>query len=252
MVRLGLWLWKRISDWYTGLDLLEAFGWKTTGGAMVAGGLAAIYTFFENAPTYDIFLAWLAATLIVLAVVIAAQPYYFNGNYGISHHGVAQLSPLEIEFENIEPVRWEDGHHGIFNEPTRRKHFGISVHNRGSVDVAQVSVEIERIEQVPNRSNEIVQPSKTLGLRLKFKTNNATSQTFHADFRDRVSIISHVNAMMMDGNLLVASTQRFEFPHNNCRHRIYLKVTGEKVLPVTDVFTVWVDSSGLQMQRGNA
>jgi hypothetical protein len=159
-------------------------------------------------------------------------------------------SPLEIEFEGIEPVRWEPEQHGTFNDEVRRKHFGISVHNRGDIDIQQVAVEIEKIEEIPNRANEIRPLPKTLGLRLKFKTNNATLQNFHADFRDRVPVISHVDSMLINEQLRVASTQRYEFPHNGRRHYIYLKVTGAKVPPVTDIFTVWVDSGGLQMQRG--
>lgn len=68
MLSIVRWMWKRISDWYTALDIFEAFGWKVNGGAVLVGVIASTFTQLSDAPVYDVFLAFLAGFLIVIGL----------------------------------------------------------------------------------------------------------------------------------------------------------------------------------------
>lgn len=236
-------LWKRIADSFTAVDIIDLFGWNkrflSMGGAILSAGAVG----FSGAPWSAVIAVGLLAGCFILLLAILYQVWKLGT-------AAPNKSPLEIEFEGTAPIRWEDEQHNVLQDQVRRKHYGINVHNMGNMDVEQVAVEVEKIEQIPDRANEIIPIPQMLGLRLRFKLNNATSQAFPVGFRDRVSVISHVDGMLMNEELRIASTQMYEFHHRNRRHRIHIKVTGAKVQPVKEIFTVWVDSGGLQMQRG--
>lgn len=249
------WLWRRISDFCTSADVLEWFGWRAAVGTLIASIAATISTSLSGAPWYYSLLAGLSALLVGLGLANLYSYYkYFDGantHNSSTPDSMPIPSPLKIEFDETEPVRWLTEMHPLFKaQPVERKYYGVNVYNSGDMNIENVSVEVERIEQIPDRPDEIVPISSTLGLRLKFKSGE-TRALFPPKFRDRVPIISHVNSMMVGDKFRMASTQAHEFHHSNRRHRLFLKVTGSKIPAITETFTVWVNEGGdLQMRRG--
>lgn len=161
-------------------------------------------------------------------------------------------SPLKIEFDGDSNVRWLEERHPLFpNQKVQRKLYGISVFNDSVRDVKNVSVEIERIEQISDQTNAIISTSPYLGLKFLFKLNDKPRMTFSPGLRDRVPLISHVNAMVIGDRIKVASTQGYDIYHEKKRHRLHVKVTGNELPPVTECFTAWVNADGeLTMVRG--
>ena len=155
-------------------------------------------------------------------------------------------SPLRIEFEGDSNVRYLKEPDELFpSQMAERRFYGIVIYNDGTIDVHNVAVEIERIEQIADSPNESIQSVPYLGLKLKFKLNDSTMMTFSPKLRDRVPVISHAANTLTAERFRVASTQRYEFHHKNRKHRIHIKVTGERVDPAMQTFVVWVDNLGL-------
>ncbi len=76
MWNLLRWVWRRISDWYTGIDLLELFGlfgWKTWVSGVITASVASATAALLNAPAWAIFALAIAGLCIVLGLVIVWQ-----------------------------------------------------------------------------------------------------------------------------------------------------------------------------------
>lgn len=221
---------------------------------MSGGGLLTLMGWLVGLTSGHIFMMGVAGLLIVLAIIHLPNSPLVTILRKIASAGDAKrplLSPLKIEFDGTEPVRSLTEFHPLFKtEQVQRKCYGVNIYNSGDTDIGSVSVEVERIEQIPDNPGELLPFPRTLGLRLKFKSGE-TRMTFPPKFRERVPIISHVNSMMVNDKFIMESTQAHSFYHQMRKHRVHLKVTGSNVAAVTEIFTVWVDSQGdLQMVRG--
>lgn len=220
---------------------------------MISGLVAASVAFLQGAPGWAISLAGLAASLVVIGSVglyftILHSKVSTNGKQNLSRN--TGTMPLRIEFEDTNPVRWCKEMHRIFSlQEVTYKFYGVSIYNFGTVDVEDVSVEVEKIEQLQDKTGELVPFPSLLNLRLRFK-DGSTSKRFAPGFRERVPVISHSNSVAIDSEFRMESTQIHRFEHNKKRQRIYLKVTASGVQPLRATFIAWIDGSGeLQMHR---
>ena len=68
MFRLGIWLWRRISDFFTVVDLLEWFGWKAWVSAVVTSIVTAGATALMGGSPLAIFGLGIAGALIALGI----------------------------------------------------------------------------------------------------------------------------------------------------------------------------------------
>lgn len=95
MLRIILWIWRRISDWYTTLDILEWIGWKTGVLAMLASAVAGFAASISGAPWYYSFGLAVSVVLIVLGCIIAWQNYQIS--HGKSDAKLSHAKRLDIE-----------------------------------------------------------------------------------------------------------------------------------------------------------
>lgn len=161
-------------------------------------------------------------------------------------------SPLQIEFEGESNVRWLTENNDLFKtQKIQRKIYGITVFNNSDSDVRNVAVEIERIDPISDEKTESIHKSPYLGLKFRFKPDDKPIIDLSPRHRERVPLISHINGMFMGHTIKAESIQGYNFHHNKEKHRLFVKVTGNEVLPVTECFTAWVDAEGnLRMVRG--
>ena len=221
-----------------GASIGAIVGWLVGGGKMTVleGLLIGIIT---------LLIGWIA-TPFGKPIRKAVEDWLYKPD---SHN--LSKSPLKIEFDQIEPVRaLMESHPALGSDRVQRRFYGVCIYNSGPTEMENVSVEVEKIEQMPKQPLEVIDMPRILALRLKFK-NGATSMTFPSQLRERVPVISHANGMLIGDQLRMESTQGFSFRHESRRHRLHLKVTASKVPAVTEVFSVWIDDAGrLQMGRG--
>lgn len=94
------WMWKRVSDWYTALDILEAAGWKAKGATMLIGLMTSAVTLWDGAPMYDVILAFIGSSLIVLGLVnlfVNFRPSWNRFQKGKPEFGYTPLLAAIIE-----------------------------------------------------------------------------------------------------------------------------------------------------------
>lgn len=160
-------------------------------------------------------------------------------------------SPFEIEFGGEDSVDWLVEPHPAFPlQEVRRKCYWIVIHNKlATKDVDNVSVEVERIEELPDRPTENVETSVPyIGHKLRFQRNGQVTMKFSPDLRDRVRLVSYGYAMLIGRDFRIEGLDN-EFPHNNHRHRIHIKVTGDGQKSATARFIVWIQDEILHMIR---
>lgn len=232
MLAKFLWLFDWIGRWQTALWIASLLGLTVSG----------IVGFLSTTPLWALALLFLSAASISLGVVIGWQ------NYQLSKPTKSEESPLKIDFEGESNVRWLTEDNPLFRSTKiQRKIYGITVFNNSDRDVKNVAVEIERIGPISNIHN-----SPYLGLKFRFKPDG---KPLFVDLsprhKERVPLISHINGMVLRDTIRAESTQGYEFHHNKEKHRLFVKVTGSGVPPVTECFTAWVNSEGeLQMVAG--
>ena len=181
-----------IESWHKWFSALHGMGWFT-----------------ENA------LRWSLVSIGACLLIWVNYPAIKN-RLGRNERGDVS-STLRIEFEGDSNVLWDTERHPLFpTQKVQRKFYGVWIFNSGDTDIENVSVEVERIEQIPEMADEIVPPSPYLGLKCRFKQNGAASMNFPPGRRDRVPIISHVNSMVIIDRLRLDSVVTRCSPKERC------------------------------------
>ena len=230
------WVWEKFGDYNDFMSLLELLGWKTKGSA-VLGALGTLKSLWEPGNRPQAVIAALLVGIFVVVVSIAYQ-LWTNPRVGLKR------KRLNIEFDAVNCVQSIRERHPLFpNSPVDRVLYSFVVHNKTGADVRDVRVEVERIEQLPERPNEPLTPAPYMGHKLRFERNAEYTQTFCDDDRDRVALVSYTNAMMIKDAFRIEGMSDKIF-HEGKNHRIHVKVTGEMVKATPATFTAWVDSAG--------
>jgi len=161
--------------------------------------------------------------------------------------GFADGSPsLQINFDGEADARFASEVHPVFgSDMVSYKFYGVRIANAGNIDAKDVSLEVEKIEEIADRPGELLNALSYLGLKFRFKTDAVLKMHFPPHFSDRVSLLSHANAMLLSENIRMNDTLRYTFQHHYRRHRLYVKATGSGVQPVYRTFLVWVNTSGM-------
>lgn len=135
--KIIIWAWRRISDYFTSLDILESFGWNSKVTAVVSSVLIAVLTSLSGAAWYYSFGLAIGTVLVILGTVIAWQNYQFT----TKRH---DQPPLSIEYVREQSLFIEsDAGHGINRGPWivgRIKLANMSDHPLYNTKVSIVSV----------------------------------------------------------------------------------------------------------------
>jgi hypothetical protein len=184
--------------------------------------------------------------LIILVVGVAIWARFPNIRSHFANPPTHKISPLKIEFEGESNVVWDTERHPLFPATqVQRKFYGVWIFNSSDAAIDNVSVEIERIDTVPDKIDDIDTASPYLGLKCRFKLNREPRLKFSPGMRDRVPLISHVSSMGLIERIRVESMPSHTLLHEFKRHRIHLKVTGDTAVSVTERFMAWVGTDGV-------
>lgn len=161
-------------------------------------------------------------------------------------------SPLKIEFDGEHSAEWvERRHPALPVQQVRHKVYGVVIHNSAIHDVDNVSVELERIEDLSDHNSAEKTTPPYLGHKLLFERNGMNTMKFSPDLRDRVRLISHGQGILTGNSFQIEGNDNY-FIDAQHQHRIYLKVTGDGVKPSKSSFIVQLDEKGIfRMTREN-
>lgn len=153
-------------------------------------------------------------------------------------------SPLEIEFDGENSAEWiKRSHRALPAQEVEHKVYGIVIHNSASHDVDNVTIELERIEDLTNQPSEKPRNVPYLGHKLRFERNGQTAMKFSPDLRDRARLISYGSGIFMRQAFLIEGNDSY-FIDAQHSHRIHLKVTGDGVKSSKSAFIVRLDTDG--------
>ena len=153
-------------------------------------------------------------------------------------------SPLKIEFNGEHSAEWiERRHPALPMQQVCHKAYGVVIHNSATRDIDNVSVELERIEDLTGQHSAEKRATPYLGHKFIFERNGKNTMKFSPDLRDRVRLISHGNGIMMGGSFLIEGNND-HFIDAQHQYRIYLKVTGDGVKPPKPSFLIQLDEKG--------
>lgn len=254
MLRFGLWLWKRISDWYTTLDLLEAFGWKAACAAMLAGGTAGFLTFWNDAPGHTVFLAFLGSGLLVLGFVHLWHACHVQKITVSTHPLEAKVkpSPLKIEFPDEcscsafikEPAK-------IGQDMVSRNIVWVNIQNSSEYDVRNVRGEIRSFVAPNSDAPEDIKgvfANKIVALRFQ---EDKTVLDFSPHMSARLYMISYAQHFL-SGFLRIEGVDQDahenQFLHSSDVWTFKIRVTADGFLPVQREFTALVNEGSLQVK----
>lgn len=154
-------------------------------------------------------------------------------------------SPLKIEFDGENSAEWiERSHPALPMQRVQHKVYGVVIYNSANHDVDNVTIELERIEDLTDQPLGKTRDIPYLGHKFSFERNGKTAMKFSPDLRDRVRLISHGNGIMMTNSFHIEGTENYFFDVKH-HHRIHLKVTGDGVKPSKASFIVKLDNDGI-------
>lgn len=161
-------------------------------------------------------------------------------------------SPLKIEFENDHSVEWiPRPHPALPAQHVRHKVYGVVIYNSAGHDIDNVTVELERVEDLTDQHSADKQPPPYIGHKLIFQRNGKNTMKFSPDLRDRVRLISHGTGIMMRHSFQIEGNDNYSIDAEH-QHRIFLKVTGDGVKPSKASFIVQLGRQGIfHMTREN-
>lgn len=161
-------------------------------------------------------------------------------------------SPLKIEFDGENSVKWIERPHPAFpGQQVRHKVYEVVIHNSTSHDVDNVTVELERIEDLTSQHLVDKKTPPYIGHKLSFERNGKNIMKFSPDLRDSLKLISHGTGIMMGDSFQIEGNDNYCIDAQH-HHRIFLKVTGDGVKPSKATFIVQLDGRGIfRMTREN-
>ncbi len=221
-----------LSNW-----VLPAVGYLVAIGFDVSG--------FENQTLA--YVLWAIATCLL---IVPAWPWIKRVGLLDPALGRAQ-GCLEIKFEDASCHEWVEKPHRLFPSDTEHhKRYWVLISNSGQQDIPNVRVELEKIESIANRPDEIEPLPERLNRPLIFRSNGKSYRRFSPGMTDRVDVISHSYTAMVNHDFSIEGAA-YEFPHHGLAHLLYLKVTGSGIsIPISVVFRTWVGQDGqIQMKE---
>lgn len=181
--KIIIWAWRRISDYFTSLDILESFGWKSKVTAVVSSVLTAVLTSLSGAAWYYSFGLAISTVLVILGIVIACQNYYST----TKRHDQPSLS---IEYIPEQSLFIEsDVGHGIARGPWvvgRIRLANMSDHPLWNAKVSIVSV-IDCSEEFPRH----LQGKLHLPYRLPFSESRDESVTLTSEEQRLIDVFQY-------------------------------------------------------------
>jgi hypothetical protein len=185
MAKLARWVWQRISDWYTTLDILEWLGWKNAVATIVVSAIAGITTFLNDAPGHYVFMACRGSALFVLGLVVACQNYWLHKS---TTDITGDQSPIKFDF----PDEWSCSEFvmeraRVGTDMLSRKMVWVNIKNESDHDVRNVRAEIGDFRTVTDAGAEEIHPV-------------VANKTFPLQFHRNTTVLNfspHMNAVFI-------------------------------------------------------
>jgi len=131
-------------------------------------------------------------------------------------------------------------------EMAKKRYFWMYVTNTSGSDIKNVGIQLDKIEERPNRASDHILHPHNCRANLCFERDNAQVMQFSFEQTEKVSLISRTQDIAGSAPICIIATSE-SFNNRERVDHLYLKITGEGIKPIPFILSAWVENNHLRM-----